>query len=740
MRHKLHEEKQVKSEGLQGICRGGRVEVHRVAPEADPCRAQPREVDVPVGIPGLGPARLAVHALSDSRVASSPNLGRKAQVMLGLQRTHGNAYVQRFVAGHAHGGTGIMRQAEGAPPASSAVAEAPPGASLAAPAPEAEKRYNLTIGSDVLENVTRQQAIRVLQRHYHRIRGWTEAEEGGHKRLKGIREEHWIVGAISDNLGGVTMPPLEMWALPYSLLEAAKADLDAGEVERSVQSLTRAEEAYVACHRLYYQYREGTISGAETAVIALKAVAVAGAVAATVATGGLAAGGAAPTLGIAAGTFKLGLVGVSTTVGVAAGGYGMTQELAGQVGEKAVGTRGEFDLLAILRRGAVDAVTGLVGALTGGALSNVLKRAFGSYLANVGDDVLKELGQQMGLGGPMPRDFFLTSSQRFLADFLGGAGAAPLTTAVAAIVNKVTGGEKPPKTPGEFVDRVVEEMVRGGIVQIFLGAFVHYYGGTGGAKRGGSTGAAQESTTTLREPPLEYAPTLEAPAMGGGRAPSAEPGPAALSTTKPIPPELAPTEGKPLSTTKPIPTELAPTERPLSEQATGEWIGPQGPVATGARPPARVLEPARYDVAPTTEGANSGKLRLRDRMSGEEFIFKPASGEVPIIGEEAGIAAGERYRRAPAAAQVAREAGISTPEAEVVSFQGQRGSLQRWVSQGKTLAQIARENPPMYQDIWNSQLKKDIDTFDYLIANMDRNQGNLMVVFAGLQKIHLLDS
>lgn len=477
--------------------------------------------------------------------------------------------------------------------ATSAIPAAPPAPSGEAPTTEAaaavaEERYNLTIGKDVLENVTKAQAITVLRRHYQRIEGWTEAEAGSHKRLKDICAEQWIVASIADNLGGVVMPGLEIWNLPRSLLAAAKSDLDAGDVKKSVDSISRAEEAYVACHRIFYNYKEGHIAGAETAVTALKVTAVAGAVAATVATGGIAAGGAAPTLGIAAGTAKLGLVGVSTTVGVTAGAYGMTQEAATQTGEQIVGMRESFDLLAILRRGAVEAVTGFVGALTGGALSGLLKSTFSSYLRNIGDDLLLEMG--------LTRDAFLTSSQRFVADFLGGVGVAPLTTAVGAVVNRLVGGEKLPDTPGEFVDRVVQEMVRGGVIQLFLGGFMHTYGVR--PPQAGGAAAPRGPTVPSGAVPLEYAPTLEAPAGGAAR-PGVGSGP---TTTLPAPPfELAPT------------IKMPPME--------------------GARPPSR-------PGLPTTEPPFSTRLPTTEPPIPAEQVGLPAPGRAraPVPGEPLSLA------------------------------------------------------------------------------------------------------
>ncbi len=373
--------------------------------------------------------------------------------ILKMQRSLGNAHVQRML--RQPGMRAIHRE-----PANHST-----GTSLAqnpAPVRSGEQRYNLRVGTETIENVTLTEAIGALRRLYNHIHIQLEGDFEGHRHLRSVREDQWIVGFFADKLGGVEMPPLGIWSEPRSLLNAARSTLDMGSVEASIRNLEQAEAAYLRCHRRLVEYRDGTISGAETSVTLLHATAVVGGVAASVATGGVAAGAG------------LGLAGTSTAVGLVGGAYGATQELAGQAGAIGAGMRreGDFDVGAIIRRGATDAVTNFVGTLAGGALARQATRVFGSYLTNVTDDVLIELGEHMGLRGPLPRDFFLTQGQRFIADFLGGAGSSPLTTAVGAVVNRLTGGGPMPNSD-QFVEMVVEDMVRGGAIQLFLGAFMH---------------------------------------------------------------------------------------------------------------------------------------------------------------------------------------------------------------------------------------------------------------------------
>ena len=101
-----------------------------------------------------------------------------------------------------------------------------------------------------------------------------------------------------------------------------------------------------------------------------------------------------------------------------------------------------------------------------------------------------------------------------------------------------------------------------------------------------------------------------------------------------------------------------------------------------------------------------------------------------IIGGNVGIVAGERYRRAPAAAYLARQAGIPSPAAEIVIWRAggkdEIGSLQDWITEGQAAEKVYKQ--PLYQSAVRSQLKLDLDAFDYVIANMDRNPGNWKIV------------
>lgn len=335
---------------------------------------------------------------------------------------------------------------------------------VAAPeTPQAAQVYTLTIGDVVLQNASEVDARTALRRFYNRILARVAGDKEGHAYMDEIRKKQYIVGFFADRLGGVSMPPLTMWQDVENALTRAEKTVkkDSNDsIQSAVDQLVVAQALAQTAHDRFVMYRDGTITGADRSITVLKVTAAAGAVAATVATGGAAAGAGA------------GLLGTSAAVGLVGGAYGATQESASQLGEMTAGMRKNFDLKPILQRGATDAVTNFVGAFVGGALSKYAAKMFGSYLSKIGDEALVELGEQLGMKGPLPRDFFLTRGQRFIADFLGGIGASPLTTAVKVVTEKIVGKEEIPDGP-KFVEMVIEEMIQGGAMQIFLGAILH---------------------------------------------------------------------------------------------------------------------------------------------------------------------------------------------------------------------------------------------------------------------------
>src|SRR5205807_2385963 len=179
------------------------------------------------------------------------------------------------------------------------------------------------------------------------------------------------------------------------------------------------------------EYREGSISGAERSVTALKVAVAAGAVAATIATGGTAAAAGA------------GVLGTAGAVAVGAGVYGEFSEMGTQGGEMISGQRqaGMFDPVAILKRAGTDAAVAFVTAYLGGSLSKVLVRSFGQYLiSSMGEEAAAALAQEIGVAGKLTPELVVSNGQKFILEFFANTALTPLTTAIQAAVDTLKGG------------------------------------------------------------------------------------------------------------------------------------------------------------------------------------------------------------------------------------------------------------------------------------------------------------
>jgi hypothetical protein len=240
-----------------------------------------------------------------------------------------------------------------------------------------------------------------------------------------------------------------------------------------------------------------------------------------------------------------------------------------------------------------------------------------------------------------------------------------------------------------------------------------------------------------------------APAGGAGAARSpATPGPQGPASAGLPPSGSTPSGSTPSGST---PSSSTPSATPAIQQPTpagttrrGTPSTPQlstlqhgAPSRTTVAAPAftppgpkRVLDANDYHVKALNVGANLGKRIVTHKVSGETSLFKPAEGEQEIIGSTRGIAPRQRFRRAPAAAYLGREAGIATPSAEMVIWRDENGkeeigSLQKWTREGRAAGGFTGDE---YKRIAASQPKLDLDAFDFVIGNMDRNEWNWKVV------------
>lgn len=309
-----------------------------------------------------------------------------------------------------------------------------------------------------------------------------------------INDEQWFVSTVSESTATASrvirfdwshrtvLPGEELWDGTELRLQAVFIELQTGDPKRAAEELKVLAEEYAKAQTKLGEYLTDVINGGELTTTGLKITAAAGAIAAAIASGGIASGAAVPMLGIGA-SAGLGLFGTSVAVGTGAGVYGATQEIAGQTSAKYwAGTQKKINWAAVLKRGATDAITGFVEALAGGFLAKQFAKLFGSYIGNLSKEALEEFGQALGMEGALPRDFFLTGGQRFIADFMSGIGTTPLTVGVTMAINRIGLSGEGPSTD-EFLSTVLEEMVQGSVMQVFLGFLLHGRGAPTGKVR-----------------------------------------------------------------------------------------------------------------------------------------------------------------------------------------------------------------------------------------------------------------
>ena len=183
-------------------------------------------------------------------------------------------------------------------------------------------------------------------------------------------------------------------------------------------------------------------------------------------------------------------------------------------------------------------------------------------------------------------------------------------------------------------------------------------------------------------------------------------------------------------TSAPAPPGLAPAPL-LGEAASG-----QRPTHDSPPHETETLAPDRYrPINDENIGGSVSKTRLIDTASGTVFLFKPASPDapIPLRAQERGLSAESIPQRAAAASVLAKKLGIPSPETRIVKYNGVVGSLQEWHQDQNsfTLHDLEDSRPDLYQKVLHSpeylRFRSNLDAFDYLIDNLDRNPGNLLV-------------
>ena len=378
------------------------------------------------------------------------------------------------------------------------------------------------------------QTIKELQKRLYRegigpFRSWFESGKTLHCELKSIHDDQWLVTGLSEGVAQnkqsllsaynwitgntqeefvddrIGLPDLAMWDKVGGLLQAADAAVarigssGIGSIEHDLEAVVSAIHAaqaeYERCYRRITEYRDRVIGGAELAANGLQGVVTVCGVVETICTGGLAAGAG------------MSLVGVSGVVGATAGANKVVFGGAQRAAEVNAGVRKDLDIADLLEEAGQEAVLGFIGTFLGGKLSE-------AFLANMGPRLLKalppevqrallttfgedasalRLGEVLVPGSPLWVRF-----SKFVVDFLGGAGISGLTAAIANVIQMVKSGEA--ISTSEFIDRVVQATIEGGVVNLFIMGIFHGAGTVKARTRDESPSLARDSSDATPPP------------------------------------------------------------------------------------------------------------------------------------------------------------------------------------------------------------------------------------------------
>jgi 2-polyprenyl-6-methoxyphenol hydroxylase-like FAD-dependent oxidoreductase len=269
----------------------------------------------------------------------------------------------------------------------------------------------------------------------------------------------------------VELPPLTMYDDVDRAIAAANAAYDAHDAALLRQRVAEVGKLTMARDQRGIEYYDRKASGAQTALDVTETTALtAGTIAGFAAAGP--AGGAA-----AAGLIKADIEGAEE--------HGRGEQL---------------DWKKIGFAGLKEAGTTMVFALVAGPLGkNVFQPALGKVL---GPALTKALGPAAA-----------ASVDRYVAQFLAGVGTQGLMTAVELELDRMHSGVK--MTEHEFVSAVVEQMVRGGVQQLFIDAITHGGGYVAGKVHGGGAAASPPAPAAPHEvaapPAHEAAPAAHEP-------------------------------------------------------------------------------------------------------------------------------------------------------------------------------------------------------------------------------------
>ncbi len=502
----------------------------------------------------------------EGETASPENAGGRLSLaqrrMVRLQQTIGNRAVMRSVVQRAGGNT--------PKPANQPALAAHP-APAAPEFAEANRRYSIDFrppGGQAISvhNIPAEEAQQLLTHIAAGIDNFIAAGREGHAYLIHVQSDMWITSTITDWVGGHVIPPYSIWESPFTSMTHARTYMERGNIRDALQAMHQAARMANNASSRLAQYREDTAQGVAQVQVYLEYTEAAGAVAATVVTGGLAEGVLA-TAAVAA-----------TTAGV----YAAAQNAAGQGSEIHSGLRQTFDVMDMLRRGAREAIVGFVGAITGGALKAGFGRIISRFMQN--PNILLTISNALGENGPRLAEFIASNLARLSTEFISFIGSTAISTAVSNVVTRLLGNAQDMAALRRveeegFLRQIWHALVQGGVTAALIAFLQH---------------SMPTRSSSVRAPQIQ-APELAPP--GGPRALLEPPRPTALGGGANSPPVDALGATQTAMPALEGPGQVAP---PLSARPAGD-TGAAGPRLPGESQPALqgdLPAPGNVPVAP----------------------------------------------------------------------------------------------------------------------------------------------
>ncbi|HUP87404.1 MAG TPA: hypothetical protein VM143_17265 [Acidimicrobiales bacterium] len=613
-------------------------------------------------------------------------------------------------------------------------------------------------------NATLDDAARKVHASFQKAWEAWEARNSTNQRHSNVHKAvKWYTGTAD-----ITEAEMDQnWATSKGLRDLVTSKATAGQYAKAVHFLLVGQGHAVAMANRIEAWEGSLVAGAGWLVVCLTVLKEGLTLLATAGAAGIVRSGAAGALSV---------LGASTAAGgVAAGGASVVDQVSSGEGvslRKTVGAVrvGAAEGMAIGGGAAADKAFKVAGATS----------KAGAAIRSIGAGTALDVASAAAKGDSVKGAAVGSIAGGTVGHTLKAAAKGRKAGEVAADV--VAGGAKAAAAGGDAKD-VAKGAVLGGAGNVVGGAVTNHRAHDPSST--GGTGESGGSSTTGDAAELLLGPAGK-PAGGGADAPTttSHPGEGATTQAPPnvdIPEAHAPTvpggnhgEGAHVPTVPPAPHAdprstvgsgegATPHPDPVNTVASGDGPAPgsaprqdgagAGGAAThdAAGPDTRFdnidlpsvpmgVEHLRFDRARFREVEGlagegvSGQRRLEDTTTGQQYLFKPANEAIAVPrAKEHGIRTGEHHSRADAAAHVANQLGIDTPEVRSVVIGNEKGSLTRWEGGTISLKKLRDKDPDAFRRVVSSseyrRQRNAIDALDYLTNNVDRGQnlGNLLV-------------